>query len=431
MSLTRRQLLKGGAATVAADCLLVQGGLTGLPSAAAAATTSPRPVNVQSQSNPKADAIMDGGSHPLSTRFSSLSAAKAVFPGALSLTDEIDFWSIQSALDGARKIYLGGGTAIVQAAIRIPAGGNREIEGEGSGVTVIKVRNGAVSGNLVTVDQSHFNPNITLRRFTVDGNKAHVAGANQLDGILLVHCDNLQVEDVEAHDVHGRGIHHHGITGQEPVQVQTWTRVYVHDCNHWGLHNSNGVRKVNYSAVIAVRNGTRSDLSGVGPKADASTGGVLIDHSETTVDSIHATDNGMDGIWFRNLFANNLRGLRATHNGRHGIRVLGLVDSVGGDWLAENNGASMPGRDIWFDGTTSLSYGVTSGTELAGLSAGASKAAADPLTPGNWPGNEQWAIYFDDNLRLGDLDVSAVRVHAGTSGAVRLPSPIGTLSYRP
>jgi hypothetical protein len=205
----------------------------------------------------------------------------------------------------------------------------------------------------------------------------------------------------------------------------------VHDCNHWGLHNSNGVRKVNYGAVVALRNGTRTDLSGVGPKADASTGGALIDHSEVTVDSLHAADNGMDGIWFRNLFSANLRGLRATHNGRHGIRVLGLVDSVGGDWLAENNGVSMAGQDIWFDGTKTLSYGVTTGTELVGLRAGPSKVAASAVTPGNWPGNELWAIVFDDNLRDGDLDVSAVRVRTGRAGRVRLPSPIGLLSYRP
>lgn len=430
MGITRRQLLQGGAAAVAADCLLVQGGVAGA-SSAAAATTNPRPVHVQEQANPKADAIMDGASHPLSTRFSSLAAARAVFPRAGALTEEIDFWSIQTALDGARKIYLGGGTAIVQAALGIPAGGNREIEGEGSGVTVIKVRDGSKSGNLQTTDAAHSNPNVTLRSFTVDGNKSHVAGANQLDGIWLVHCDNLQIDDIEARNVNGRGIHHEGITGSEPVQVQTWTRVYVHDCNHWGLHNSNGVRKVNYGAVVALRNGTRTDLSGVGPKADASTGGALIDHSEVTVDSLHAADNGMDGIWFRNLFSANLRGLRATHNGRHGIRVLGLVDSVGGDWLAENNGVSMAGQDIWFDGTKTLSYGVTTGTELVGLRAGPSKVAASAVTPGNWPGNELWAIVFDDNLRDGDLDVSAVRVRTGRAGRVRLPSPIGLLSYRP
>lgn len=429
MGISRRQLLQGGAAAVAADCLLVHGGVAGA-SSAAAAVTNPRPVRVQAQANPKADAIMDGASHPLSTRFSSLAAAKAVFPRAGSLTEEIDFWSIQTALDGARKVSLGGGTAIVHAALGIPAGGNREIEGEGSGVTIIKVRSGAKSGNLQTTDPAHSNPNVTLRSFTVDGNKAGVA-ANQLDGIWLVHCDNLQIDDIEAHHVSGRGIHHEGITGSAPVQVQTWTRVYVHDCNHWGLHNSNGVRKVAYGAVVALRNGTRTDLSGVGPKADASTGGVLIDHSEVTVDSLHAADNGMDGIWFRNLFAANLCGLRATHNGRHGIRVLGLVDSVGGNWLAENNGVSMPGQDIWFDGTKSLSYGVTSGTELVGLRAGPSKAAGSPVTPGNWPGNARWAIYFDDNLRDGDLDVSTVRAHMASAGKVRLPSPIGSLSYRP
>jgi hypothetical protein len=429
MPISRRQLLQGGALVVAAD-FVVNEGRTATASAAAG-TTTPRPVSVQSQADPKANAVMDGASHPLSTRFSSLTAANAVFPGAKSLTEELDFWSIQTALDRTRKIVLGGGTAIVHATVGIPAGGNREIAGEGSGVTTIKMRDGAKAGNLQTVDWAHSNPNITLRRFSVDGNKAHVAGANLLDGILLVHADNLQVEDVEAHHVNGRGIHHHGITGSHPVQIQSWHRVYVHDCNHWGLHNSNGVRKVNYSSIFACRNGTRSDLSGTGWAPDSSTGGALIDHSEAMIDSMHATDNGMDGIWFRNLFANDLRGLRATHNARHGIRVLGLVDSVGGNWLAQNNGVTMPGRDIWFDGTTAMSYGVTTNTELVGIIAGPSVVGNDPVTPGNWPGNETWAIFVDDSHRAGNLDLSAVRTRTGSVGKVRLPSPIGSLTFRP
>jgi hypothetical protein len=55
-------------------------------------------------------AIADGISHPLSEKYSTLTAAKAVYPHATALTDEIDWCAIQGAINfvessAVRKIY--------------------------------------------------------------------------------------------------------------------------------------------------------------------------------------------------------------------------------------------------------------------------------------------------------------------------------------
>ena len=43
--------------------------------------------------------MADGASHPLSSRFPSLAAAKAVYPHASALTDEIDWCVLQGAIN--------------------------------------------------------------------------------------------------------------------------------------------------------------------------------------------------------------------------------------------------------------------------------------------------------------------------------------------
>jgi hypothetical protein len=48
-------------------------------------------------------AVGDGASHPLSQFYSSLSAAQAVFPHAVALTDEIDWAAMQAAINASRR----------------------------------------------------------------------------------------------------------------------------------------------------------------------------------------------------------------------------------------------------------------------------------------------------------------------------------------
>lgn len=413
---------------------VVGGGVVSGTVPVVAGTTVGRPINVQDQQNPQRNAIFDGASHPLSERFGSVAQASAVFPGAASLTDEIAFWSLQTALNNNRKIYLGYGTGIVHDTIKIPTGGNKEIEGEGPNVTNIKLRNASNVAVLETNDLAGSNPNITLRRFSVDGNRANNSGV--LINLGLVHIsrgDNLRVDDLEVHHAFGCGFQHNGVTGAPTVQKQDFNKLYCHHNYHWGFHNSNGVRKVVYTGLVCNYNGDRTDLdsTATGNSADGFTGGAILDHSEFVSDSIEACENGMDGVWVRNVFAISLRGVRATHNGRHGLRILGMVDSTGSDWTALSNGTLYAGSDVFFDDTASLRYGINSNTVITGIVAGPSSAAAIPATPDGWVGNENWAINFGNGSGAGTLEVKNVRATAGQSGTVHMPTPVGSVIYTP
>lgn len=392
-----------------------------------------RPVAIRDRDEPLANAVADGGTHPLSERFVSLAAAQAIFPSATSLSDEIDYWALQSALTSFRKVYLGPGTLLIDRPVQIPAGGNREIEGDGQGVSTLKLKNGANSVVLGCANETVDNPFVTLRRFSVDGNKANNAGGIN-DNILLGMCSNLRVTHIESFNSHGRGIHHHGNSAAAPTRVQRWENVYVHDNYHWGLHNSNNVREAIYNGVTANTNGTRTDLGlGTGNNADQSTGGFLMDHSESRIDSIQCRENGMDGMWIRNVFACNFAGLRLTHNGRHGLRVLGFVDSVGAGWLAQGNGTgTLTSYDLYFDPNNALNYGQTQRSVISGVQAGQSTAAA-LATQGAWSGGASYAIYFADGSGAGDAwSVKNASTNTYTTGTgVRLPATMGNLTYAP
>jgi len=72
-------------------------------------------VNIK---QPPYNAYGDGLSHPLSTRYSTLAAAQAVFPSATALTDEIDWCAIQEALKSSIKnVYIPAGVFMVNKMI--------------------------------------------------------------------------------------------------------------------------------------------------------------------------------------------------------------------------------------------------------------------------------------------------------------------------
>ena len=92
-------------------------------------------------------AIMDGNSHPLSSRYATLAAAQAVYPHATSLTDEIDWCAIQAAVNALLTcIVIPGGTAIINKAI-VSSTAPVTVQGAGQGSTVI-VADGRGAGRL-------------------------------------------------------------------------------------------------------------------------------------------------------------------------------------------------------------------------------------------------------------------------------------------
>lgn len=420
----------GNTPILAAKLNNIEAGITALDTANTVRVAA-RPVNIQDQANPLANAIADGGSHILSSRFASLAAAQAVFGPTAVLTDEIDYWALQSVVNNASKAVLGGGTLLLNKTVLIPAGGNREIEGEGADVSILRLKNGGNTAVVGMVDEAVLNPNVSLRRFAVDGNKANNAtGLN--DGLKLAMCSDLRIVDVEVFNCRGNGIWHHGLSGGASTRVQRWENVHVHDNYHWGIHNSNNVREVIYTGCTANANGTRTDLTGTGGGADSHTGGFLMDHSECIVDSFSCRENGMDGMWIRNVFTCDIRGLKLTHNMRHGLHVLGFVDSVGTSWVCQGNGTGAgTAYDIWWDSTGTMNYGPTQRSIIAGLVVGQSTAAVT-ASQGAWSGSEQWAMFFDDNSGAGAAwKVRDVVANAGSTGTVRLPTAMGNLTYTP
>jgi hypothetical protein len=96
-------------------------------------------------------AIGDGASHPLSRRFRSLQEARAEFPNAVSLEDEIDGLAIQRAIDSkARTLRFGAGTYLVSRSL-VPQS-HQSWSGEGSTRSVVSLPQRHVDGLRPLVD---------------------------------------------------------------------------------------------------------------------------------------------------------------------------------------------------------------------------------------------------------------------------------------
>lgn len=92
-------------------------------------------------------AIADGSSHPLSERYTSLSAAQVVYPFVTSLTDEIDYAALQSganiAKSNSRPLFAPGGNYVINRSLDL-TGAVRgwKVYGAGRNAT-------SITGNLV------------------------------------------------------------------------------------------------------------------------------------------------------------------------------------------------------------------------------------------------------------------------------------------
>ena len=106
--------------------------VTGTPVARSVQDSLADAVNVKSFG-----AIMDGASHPLSSKYGSLGAAQAVYPHATSLTDEIDWCAIQGAVNaGNVAIRIPAGIALINKPI-VSSTANIAVIGEGVDVATI------------------------------------------------------------------------------------------------------------------------------------------------------------------------------------------------------------------------------------------------------------------------------------------------------
>lgn len=81
------------------------------------ARITPRPLNPLNRGDSLLNGVADGGSHPLSERFDSLTEAQDKFPFVDSLTEQIDRAAIQSALEASRSVELPGGEHYIDRSI--------------------------------------------------------------------------------------------------------------------------------------------------------------------------------------------------------------------------------------------------------------------------------------------------------------------------
>ncbi len=361
-------------------------------------------------------AVMDGNSHPLSDYFGSLAAAQVEFPHATALSNEIDWAAIQLGINLYNAVIIPSGTALVNKVISLPAGGQTTVLGLGMGVSKIALKSGSNATVMSSADDTALNPRITISGLSIDGNKAGNSGTS-LNGLRLYLCENLTLEDIEAHDCAGQGVTHRGFS---PIytRVQSWRNIFAHDNTHWGVNNGTRTRQVTYDHIVVARNG--SNPPGAGPDRS---GGFLLDHSESRATSVHAYDNSGDGIFIRNVSSCNVSGLRATGNGRHGITVAQFVDSYGSDWLAQSNGVTdATGNDVNMEGGEVLTpgYGVTGGSLINGVVAGPNRDLTDIA---GYPNSANYAIYVEDgDWDNGPLRITNALVTAGDGGTVRLPA---------
>lgn len=457
--------------------------------ASVSAVANLNPVNIGfaylSYNGTALNAIGDGASHPLSGVFATQAAAQTFFAAAVTatgldpaLTDELNWWIIQTYLVDGRQIFAGAGTYLLHRALIIPnsIATGLGVKGAEKGLTVFKLRASTVSGGLndcsVIIDQHllaaatgtpgiGYNYNnaitaaasvyLTLEDFTADGNKANVgsgfyAGYNY--GIGICAHGDITVSNVDCRNVNGWGYRETGtqITSNTYVERGSYVGLTAWSNAFWGVYIGFRNRKKALVNCIAMNNGTAGLCGSVkGSVQITAPGGIFLDCSEMITENLQAHGNNGDGIYIRNVFACQYKGLRATFNGGAGIHVLGLVNSQGMGWLAQNNGTN-PGNgqnnlatvapdsggvssggagtytgapDVWFDDSTNT-YGITTLSQVTGIECGVNTTVT---TTWGAAGAETYGLWVDDGIGTSDLALRALH----NTSSVRIPaSPSST-----
>lgn len=195
--------------------------------------------------NPKVlGAIGDGNSHPLSTVYSSLTAAQAVFPRATSLSEEIDGHAIQRLLDLVDVCTVPKGAYLCSLSIEITR--RQHLRGDGASVdgTVLKFfsTNGIVikGGSTTTRTGDYQREDISIFDFYLLGNSlgANTNGIKQGDD-----TNNTLLFQTEIARIHVSGFTQDGIQigeGLNDVFNTNISRCIVIDAGRYGIYHNGG-----------------------------------------------------------------------------------------------------------------------------------------------------------------------------------------------
>lgn len=332
--------------------------------------------------------------------------------------------TLDAALDrahsnGGGRIFLSGGTHVAPT-ITVPD--DTHFEGIGKGLTIVQRPASASNSVFINDDGVDGNHNLSWRKMSIDGNKAAAGGtpdATSWYGLFLRACGTVDFEDVEFYGCLRKGLMMDGLTLGDTARYVWLDGVAAHHNADVGIHIGNGTRGVHYDGVTVYEN------QGVG---------ILLDASEAQSSNIYAFGNDGHGIYINNLFDTQWNGLKANQNGKSGIFVLGLTNSIGSSWQALDNGRLEAGwADVWFD-PSNLGYGKTKRLTVTGIKAGqttnSNYKGAYATTAGHQANRAQvggvdvatdYAVYVSDDLNAEQVNLVDVDTNPCLVGRIRKP----------
>lgn len=236
----------------------------------------------------------------------------------------------------------------IDSAIRIPSFTRLDL----SEAYLVRVPDS--SGNLVeNADIENGNQHIEIIGGRLDGGNKGRSVQDQ-NGILMSRVSHLRIVGVDVRNCGWAGVRLTGL-GKHTRHAYL-SQLYLEGNGHSGLTVMWASRNTMISDIIAYGNGAY---------------GLYSDHSEGSYTNIQTIGNRGVGFFIRNIFAGNYSNITSALNGREGIRVVGMTDSLGLNWGSHNNSVKDRGvfSNIVFSADDTLSYGRTSNTLISNISA--------------------------------------------------------------